>query len=246
MVVRATLALRPERVFLPDHRVIPLLHLAALPASTSLPSLPSSPPARTAPNPSMPSIFTRSSKPSKTKTHPSPEYHIPDEFGRVQSATQPFPPPKDTKKSSKDGAKDKDKGSKSARQRTLSSPAGPGVSSMSLSSPNLHSMSMMDSSLPPLPDGTFHPLTIPPKKDTGLHEYGYIGAESDVYLGLRDVERLVQIVSHELSNRGVWGLFHSSWRRTCRSDKRLLGFALPGGRRNNTILIFDPGAGRLI
>ncbi|KAF9518517.1 hypothetical protein BS47DRAFT_1379808 [Hydnum rufescens UP504] len=57
--------------------------------------------------------------------------------------------------------------------------------------------------LPALPDGSFLPLLIPRKKQSTLHEYGYIGSENEVFLGLEEVTRLVDVVSRALSSRGV-------------------------------------------
>lgn len=66
-----------------------------------------------------------------------------------------------------------------------------------------------------LPEGAFFPTFIPLKAPppppppsaagvVGAVEYGYIAADWDIYLSLEDVERLLDVVDHELSTRGKY------------------------------------------
>lgn len=107
-----------------------------------------------------------------------------DEFGALSDApTSPRP------------QRHKDKG----RKRTISSP-GDGISSEDVHGAQDGPLG----GLSHLPDGSFFPTIIPPKKSSQLPEYGYISAESDIILSLDDALRLVVVVDHELSTRGVY------------------------------------------
>jgi hypothetical protein len=136
----------------------------------------------------MPSIFSRSKSSSNTLN--LQRTRTPDEFGRVhvaarsRTATTLLPPSKEQVSISK-------------RPRTASGPLS-GISSADANAPF-----DQGAPLPPLPDGSFLPLLIPRKKQSTLHEYGYIGSENEVFLGLEEVTRLVDVVSRALSSRGM-------------------------------------------
>jgi hypothetical protein len=107
-----------------------------------------------------------------------------DEFGALSDAPA-SPRPR--------GLKDK------GRKRTISSP-GEGISSEDMHGAQDGPLG----GLSHLPDGSFFPTIIPPKKSSQLPEYGYISPESDIILSLDDALRLVNVVDHELSTRGVY------------------------------------------
>jgi hypothetical protein len=143
----------------------------------------------------MPSIFTRSRTASSAAKSlksnngdllpPLPPKDAPDELGRVTSrgSVAPSPTPK----------KDKKKETKAAaRLRTQSSP--------------------QEADTPTIPDGSFLPFSLAPQENLDeprphLQKYGYLSYQSEVVLGLEEVTRLVEVISDELSQRGVWWIF---------------------------------------
>jgi len=122
-----------------------------------------------------------------TANLPAPRAPQIDEFGGLGDAP-----------TSPRGPRDKDKG----RKRTVSSP-GEGISSADV----YGTPDGLIGGSSHLPDGAFFPTIIPPKKLSQLPEYGYLSADSDIILSLDDALRLVNVVDHELSTRGV-SLYH--------------------------------------
>lgn len=139
---------------------------------------------------SMPSIFSRS-RTQSTKGISSPK-DTPDELGRVSSRTSAFGLAL-TISGKKDKKKDKDK-----RQRTLSSPNDRGPAPLP---------AVPD--LPDLPEDVFLPFGITepelePDAENKDLDYGYLGYEKHVVLGLDEVARLVSVLSEELAARGPY------------------------------------------
>lgn len=144
----------------------------------------------------MPSIFARSrtaSTPGKLRKAPAHNGGLPaspmdapDEFGRVTSRGSAVHSPA--------SKKDKKKDIKAAaRLRTQSSP-----------------QDTIDT--PSIPDGSFLPFSwgLPESSEeprTSPQKYGYMSYHCEVVLGLEEVTRLVEVISNELSQRGMWWAF---------------------------------------
>ncbi|KAF8329758.1 uncharacterized protein EI90DRAFT_1341600 [Cantharellus anzutake] len=136
----------------------------------------------------MQSLFSRAkANTSSVKIHHKRTL-TPDDIGRAQVLTGSSPPAQRSSSS-------KDKEAKSKRSRTHSGPTS-GISSADLP-PDEHGF------IPLLPDGSFVPLLTPPKRVGTQQEYGYISTESDVFLGLDQANRLVDVVGKELNTRGL-------------------------------------------
>ncbi|KAF8501207.1 hypothetical protein JB92DRAFT_2977043 [Gautieria morchelliformis] len=128
----------------------------------------------------MPSIFTRS-RTASSAAKSLKANNAPDEFGRVTSRGSIAPaatPKKDKKKETK----------VAARLRTQSSPH--------------------EADTPSIPDGSFLPFSLAPPENLDeprqhLQKYGYLSYQSEVVLGLEEVTRLVEVISDELSQRGL-------------------------------------------
>lgn len=150
----------------------------------------------------MPSIFARSRTTSNSAKSLKPNANIgnlpavppkdvPDEFGRVTSrgSTVHTVSKKDKKKEIK------------ARLRTQSSPQEP-----------------IDP--PALPDGSFLPFSRESQETSEdppptLQKYGYLSYQTEVVLGLEEVTRLVEVVSSELSERGMRWMFNTLHSTKC-------------------------------
>ncbi|KAF8577497.1 hypothetical protein K439DRAFT_1364585 [Ramaria rubella] len=140
----------------------------------------------------MPSIFARSrtgSTPKSSSKHTNnaavpavPPKDLPDEFGRVTSRGSTINSPLSKREKKKEAKA-------AARQRTQSSPHEP-------------------IEAPSIPDGSFLPFSWPPEDipeepRQKLQTYGYMSYQCEVVLGLEEVTRLVEVVSSELSQRGL-------------------------------------------
>ncbi|KZW03173.1 hypothetical protein EXIGLDRAFT_759057 [Exidia glandulosa HHB12029] len=130
----------------------------------------------------MPSLFSRSK--STPNANGAGNGHA-DEFGRVDSRGSGTGTP---------SKKDKKAATAAARLRTLSTPTEPTDYSR-------------DAQFALPPDGSFLPLSLSPP-DHGDHsdqilDYGYLFYEKEIVLGVDDVARLVQVVSSELTLRGL-------------------------------------------
>ena len=173
----------------------------------------------------MPSIFSRSKNSSNTFS--LQRIRTPDEFGRVhvapggRTATTLQPPYKV---------------STSKRPHSASGP------NSGISSADAHVLFDQGIPLPTLPDGSFLPLLIPPKRQSTLHEYGYIGSENDVFLGLDETTRLVAVVTQELSTRGTL----VAYALMCLPRITDCSIVLVPRRRDHPVPFFHPGAGRLL
>lgn len=102
-----------------------------------------------------------------------------------------------------------------SRSRTNSTPKKPQVDEFgAISSPSSKKSKKKQANLPPppepqLPDNSFLPTHLDrprdefggfqPPKD---HDYGYLSYERHVVLGIQDVARLVEVLTHELVTRG--------------------------------------------
>jgi hypothetical protein len=140
----------------------------------------------------MPSIFARSRTASTpAKAHkgianngslPASPKDVLDEFGRVTSRVSAV--------HSTTSKKEKKKESKAAaRLRTQSSP-----------------QEAVDT--PSIPDGSFLPFSwelpeAPEEPRQNPQRYGYLSYHCEVVLGLEEVTRLVDMISNELSQRGM-------------------------------------------
>ncbi|KAG9096851.1 hypothetical protein FRC06_008265 [Ceratobasidium sp. 370] len=150
----------------------------------------------------MHSLFSRARTTSQTaRTAQAPAAS--DEFGRVsashKSETLPPLPRKDKDK--------KEKKDKSQRQRTISIPKDNRPSFLRTSSPEPELPTQPQ--LPPLQVGGFLPRYIPSaptsteREDPARQPYGYLHTEKDVILSLDDVQRLLNVLSEELTLRGL-------------------------------------------
>jgi hypothetical protein len=128
----------------------------------------------------MPSLFGRS---KASSTSLAQEHNVLDEFGTLNDST----PARRVRE-------------KDTRGTALTLPPSLLVSTVDLHNGHVPSTGGHAH----LPDGTYFSTFIPIKDPPALSEYGYISTDSDVYLGLEDVLRLVNIVDHELSTRGMY------------------------------------------
>ncbi|KAH8995933.1 hypothetical protein EDB92DRAFT_1942827 [Lactarius akahatsu] len=144
----------------------------------------------------MPSLFSRARTTSTNHKSLRPQIDSSDEFGRVTS--------RGSARGTATVPGKKDKNPEKTRIRTLSSPKArpPGA--------------VVSEEEPVIPDGSFFPLNLePPPSDLASpsdsergprereQDYGYLSYHRHVVLGLEEVDRLVRIVTEELSTRGL-------------------------------------------